>query len=57
MGRRGGDTKPHGLNPNCREKPLARTNVTVPQTDTGGLVEYTEVDGRTSVKELGKLAP
>ena len=30
---------------------------TVPQTDTGGLVEHTKVDGRTSVKELGKLAP
>ena len=29
----------------------------VPQTDTGGLVEYTEVGERTVVKELGKLAP
>jgi hypothetical protein len=57
MGRYGRKPKPHGLNPNCREKPLARTDVTVPQTDTGGLVEHTEVDGRTSVKELGKLAP
>jgi hypothetical protein len=57
MGRRGRESKPHGLNPYCREKPLARAIVTVPQTDTGGLVEHTEVDGRTSVKELGKLAP
>ena len=40
-----------------REKPLARTLPPVPQTDTGGLVEHTEVDGRPSVKELGKLAP
>jgi hypothetical protein len=31
--------------------------LTVPQTDTGGLVEHTKVDGRPSVKELGKLAP
>lgn len=31
--------------------------MTVPQTDTGGLVEETQVDERTSVKELGKLAP
>ncbi len=57
MGRRGGDPKPHGLSPDGREKPLARTLSTVPQTDTGGLVEHTEVDGRTSVKELGNLAP
>ena len=30
--------------------------VSVPQTDTGELVEYTKVDERTSLKELGKLA-
>jgi hypothetical protein len=57
MGRRGFWPKPHGLSPHCREKPLARLVLPVPQTDTGGLVEHTEVDGRTSVKELGKLAP
>ena len=28
----------------------------VPQTDTGELVEYTKVDERTFLKELGKLA-
>ena len=61
-GRRGGDPKPDGLILDCREKPLARAQahgrgVTVPQTDTGGQVEHTEVDGRTSVKELGKFAP
>ena len=49
--------KPDGLRPDCREKRLARRGAPVPQTDTGGLVEHTEVDGRTSVKELGKLAP
>ena len=49
--------EPNGLTPDCREKPLARATAPVPQTDTGGLVEHTEVGGRTSVKELGKLAP
>ncbi len=28
---------------------------TVPETDTGGLVEYTEALERTVLKELGKL--
>ena len=49
--------EPWGLTPDCREKPLARDGAPVPQTDTGGLVEETEVDERTPVKELGKLAP
>ena len=48
---------PNGLILNCQEKPLARDVATVPQTDTGGLVEHTKVDGRTHAKELGKLAP
>ncbi len=56
-GRGGFRAKPEELRPHCQEKPLARSRATVPQTDTGGLVEYTEVDGRTFVKELGKLAP
>ena len=30
---------------------------TVPQTDTGGLVEHTEALERTVLKELGKLTP
>ena len=29
----------------------------VPETDTGGLVEYTEASERILVKELGKLLP
>ena len=29
----------------------------VPQTDTGGQVEYTKASERTLVKELGKLDP
>jgi len=31
--------------------------VTVPQTDSGGLVENTKALERTQVKELGKLTP
>ena len=30
---------------------------TVPETDTGGLVEYTKALERTALKELGKLPP
>jgi hypothetical protein len=46
------------VEPCCREKPLSDDNqVTVPQTDTGRRVEYTKANGRTLVKELGKLTP
>ena len=45
------------LTPHCQEKPLARTKVTVPQTDTGRLGEYPKARERTLVKELGKLPP
>ncbi len=31
--------------------------VTVPETDSGGLVENTKAFERTRVKELGKLTP
>jgi hypothetical protein len=31
--------------------------MTVPETDTGGLVEYTKALERTALKELGKLLP
>ena len=34
----------------------AKLIVTVPQTDTGGWVEYTKAHERTLVKELGKIA-
>jgi hypothetical protein len=30
---------------------------TVPETDTGGLVEHTKALERTTLKELGKLLP
>lgn len=35
----------------------APANKTVPETDTGGLVEHTEALERTVLKELGKLPP
>jgi len=34
---------------------IAPTLKTVPQTDTGGQVEYTKALERTMLKELGKL--
>ena len=44
--------------PHCQEKPLSDESlVPVPQTDTGRRVENTKANGRTFVKELGKLAP
>ncbi len=46
------------VKPSCREKPLSVDFwAPVPQTDTGGRVEYTKTNGKTLVKELGKLAP
>ncbi len=42
----------------CQEKPLnGEPSLTVPQTDTGGWVENTKVNGETFVKELDKLTP
>ena len=41
-----------------QEKPLSFSlTATVPQTDTGGRVEYTKALERTREKELGKLTP
>jgi len=52
-GRKAGDL----LKPCLQEKPLGRTCVPVPTTDTGGQVENTKVSELTLVKELGKFAP
>ena len=42
----------------CREKLLSdEIGASVPQTDTGRQVEHTQANGRTLVKELGKIAP
>ena len=43
--------------PCLREKPLGRTLVPVPRTNTGGQVENTKVSEITLVKELGKIVP
>ena len=43
--------------PGRQEKCLARSMVTVPQSDTGRRVENTKAIGRTLVKELGNMAP
>jgi hypothetical protein len=43
--------------PCLREKPLGRTLVPVPRTNTGGQVENTKVSELTLVKELGNFAP
>ena len=40
-----------------QEKPLGRTLVPVPRTNTGGQVENTQVSELTLVKELGKIVP
>ena len=50
--------QPQVSRPNCQEKPLSvEGRVLVPQTDTGRRVEDTQANGRTFVKEFGKLAP
>ncbi len=45
------------LNPNWREKLLSSAKVPVPQTDTGRRGENPKTNGRTLVKELGKMTP
>ena len=46
------------VNPRWREKVLALIGkVPVPQSDAGGRGENPKTDGRTLVKELGKMTP
>ena len=45
------------LSSSRREKALRKLSVPVPQTDAGGREENSETDGRTLVKELGKMTP
>ena len=54
---REGDRKEVGklLNSRWREKLLRSVSVPVPQTDTGGRGENPKTNGRTLVKELGKM--
>ncbi len=50
--------RPEVSGPDCQEKPLNdEGRVLVPQSDTGRRVEDTQANGRTLVKELGKLTP
>ena len=45
------------LNSRWREKLRMCEEVPVPQTDTGGRGENPKTNGRTLVKELGKMTP
>ena len=45
------------LDAHCREKPLGRARVPVPETDTGRRGEDPQARERTLVKELCKMAP
>ncbi len=45
------------VEPALPRKASSEVCVTVPQTDTGRWVENTKANGRTLVKELGKLSP
>ena len=45
------------VNPRWREKVLTMIWVPVPQTDAGGRGENPKTNGRTLVKELGKMTP
>ena len=45
------------VNPGWQEKALVMLRVPVPQTDAGGRGENPKTNGRTIVKELGKMTP
>ncbi len=49
--------KPEVVKPELPRKASSELCLTVPQTDTGGWVEDTKANGRTLVKELGKMTP
>jgi hypothetical protein len=56
--RESGASGPQVEEPCAQEKLLSDEHrVPVPHTDTGRRVEYTQANGRTLVKELGKMAP
>ena len=48
---------PEVVEPTLPRKASSEPCVPVPQTDTGGRVEYTQANGGTLVKELGKMTP
>ena len=45
------------MNSGWQEKVLTMLQVPVPQTDAGGRGENPKTNGRTLVKELGKMTP
>ena len=45
------------MNLRWQEKVLTMLGVPVPQTDAGGRGENPKTNGRTLVKELGKMTP
>ena len=45
------------VNPHWQEKVLTMSKAPVPQTDAGGRGENPKTNGRTLVKELGKMTP
>ena len=49
--------KPEVVEPELPRKASSEHCLTVPQTNTGGWVEDTKANGRTLVKELGKMTP
>ena len=53
----GESARAEAIEPKPPRKASSETCVTVPQTDTGRWVENTKGNGRTFVKELGKLDP
>ena len=48
---------PYRIGPAARQSLEIALHQTVPETDTGGLVEYTKALERTTFKELGKMPP
>ena len=48
---------PQVVKPRLPRKASSESDVTVPQTDTGGWVEHTKANGRTPVKELSNMTP
>jgi hypothetical protein len=50
-----GPKSPEVVEPKLPRKASSESHVTVPETDTGGWVEHTKANGKTLVKELGKM--
>ena len=53
----GGPVGPEVVEPKLPRKASSETRAPVPQTDTGRRVENTKGNGRTLLKELGKIDP